>query len=328
MTRLLDDLLDISRITLGRIRLQRETVNLAEVVATAVETTRPLFAELGHELTVRLPEAPVRLRGDVVRLTQIAANLLNNAAKYTEPGGHIEISVRRRRDVAVLSIKDDGMGIPAESLERIFELFAQLPAARGRSRGGLGVGLTLVKRLVELHGGTVEARSSALPPRGTEVVVRLPASDATDATPSPARPAALAPQPALRILAVDDNRDIAEGLAQVLAMWGHTVRTAPDGPTALEVAGAFGPEVVLLDLGLPKLDGFEVARRLLAAGVPPALLISMSGFGQDQARRQSRQAGFHHHLVKPIDMETLRAVLARGARPPEPATPSPPRERS
>jgi CheY-like chemotaxis protein len=175
------------------------------------------------------------------------------------------------------------------------------------------VGLALVKQLVELHGGTVEARSSALPPRGTEVVVRLPATDARATTPAPAPKRALpVAHAALRILAVDDNRDIAEGLAQVLAMWGHTVRTAPDGATALEVAGAFGPEVVLLDLGLPKLDGFEVARQLLGGGGAPALLISMSGFGQEQARRQSRKAGFHHHLVKPIDMEALRAMLASG----------------
>jgi len=315
MTRLLDDLLDISRITLGRIRLQRETVTLADVVATAVETTRPLFAELGHELAVDLPETPVRVQGDVVRLTQIAANLLNNAAKYTEPGGHIQISVRRTGDTAVLSIKDDGMGIPTESLERVFDLFTQMPAARERSRGGLGVGLALVKRLVELHGGTVEARSSALPPRGTEVVVRLPATEANATKPAPVPDRApRAAQAALRILAVDDNRDIAEGLAQVLGMWGHTVRTAPDGATALEVAGSFGPEVVLLDLGLPKLDGFEVARQLLGGGGgAPALLISMSGFGQEQARRQSRKAGFHHHLVKPIDMEALRAMLAAGA---------------
>ena len=325
MTRLLDDLLDISRITLGRIRLQRETLNLADVVANAVETTRPLFAELGHELRVDLPEAPVRLRGDVVRLTQIAANLLNNAAKYTEPGGHIEISVRQKRDIAVLSVKDDGIGIPSESLERVFDVFTQVPAAREHARGGLGVGLALVKRLVELHGGTVDARSSALPPRGTEVVVRLPATDARGATPTaplPMRAVTPREQPPLRILAVDDNRDIAEGLAQVLGMWGHTVRTAPDGATALEVAGAFGPEVVLLDLGLPKLDGFEVARRLRdLAGPPPALLISMSGFGQEQARRQSRKAGFHHHLVKPIDMDTLRDVLARGAAGREAAAP-------
>jgi signal transduction histidine kinase len=308
MTRLLDDLLDISRITLGRIRLQRETVTLADVIATAVETTRPLLAELGHELKVELPETPVHVHGDVVRLTQITANLLNNAAKYTEPGGHIKVSVRRQRDLVVLSVRDDGMGVPTESLERIFELFTQVPAARERSRGGLGVGLALVKRLVELHGGTVEARSSALASPGTEVIVRLPTTDARAATPAPATVPFV--QPPLRILAVDDNRDIAEGLAQMLGMWGHTVRTAPDGATALDVADSFGPEVVLLDLGLPQLDGFEVARRLLDTEAPPPLLISMSGFGQEQARRQSRKAGFHHHLVKPIDIEALRAALA------------------
>jgi signal transduction histidine kinase/ActR/RegA family two-component response regulator len=326
MTRLLDDLLDISRITLGKIRLQRETVNLAQVVANAVETARPVIDERGHELAVTLPDAPVHLRGDVVRLTQVAANLLNNAAKYTEPGGRIEIAVRQKHDLAILSVRDNGIGVPPESLEQIFELFTQMPAARERAPGGLGIGLSLVKRLVELHGGTVEARRRELPPGGTEIIVRLPATD-RPATPVPPRaPRAAAAEIPLRILAVDDNRDIAEGLAQVLGMWGHTVRTAPDGATALEIAGAFGPEVVLLDLGLPKIDGFEVARRLLRADAPPpTLLISMSGFGQDQARRESRKAGFHHHIVKPIDMEALRAMLAVGTK--RSAT-VPPRERS
>jgi signal transduction histidine kinase/CheY-like chemotaxis protein len=315
MTRLLDDLLDISRITLGKIRLQRETVNLAQVVANAVETARPVIDERGHELAVTLPDAPVHLRGDVVRLTQIAANLLNNAAKYTEPGGRIEIAVRQKRDIAILTVRDNGIGVPPESLDQIFELFTQIPAARERAPGGLGIGLALVKRLVELHGGTVEARRRELPPGGTEVIVRLPATNPpATAAPSPEPRAAAAALEPLRILAVDDNRDIAEGLAQVLSMWGHTVRTAPDGASALEIADAFGPEVVLLDLGLPKIDGFEVARRLCANGPTPTLLISMSGFGQDQARRQSRQAGFHHHLVKPIDMDDLRAMLAIGAR--------------
>jgi signal transduction histidine kinase/CheY-like chemotaxis protein len=315
MTRLLDDLLDISRITLGKIRLQRETVNLAQVVANAVETARPVIDERGHELAVTLPDAPVHMRGDVVRLTQIAANLLNNAAKYTEPGGRIEIAVRQRRDVAMLSVRDNGIGIPPDALDQIFELFTQMPDASERAPGGLGIGLALVKRLVELHGGTVEARRRQVPPGGTEILVRLPATDPPPATsPAPEPQASPAPAP-LRILAVDDNRDIAEGLAQVLNMWGHDVRTARDGASALEIADAFAPEVVLLDLGLPKIDGFEVARRLLATEAPgPALLISMSGFGQDQARRESRKAGFHHHLVKPLDMDALRAMLAIGAQ--------------
>jgi signal transduction histidine kinase/ActR/RegA family two-component response regulator len=327
MTRLLDDLLDISRITLGKIRLQREPVNLSEVVLHAVETTRPLIDELGHELKVELPASAVHLRGDAVRLTQVAANLLNNAAKYTERGGRIEISVRQKRDIAVLTVRDTGIGIPAASLERIFELFAQEPAARDRAPGGLGIGLSLVKRLVELHGGTVEARSAAQPPGGTEMVVRLPISDETRTQPAPApAPAGAHDSAALRILAVDDNRDIAEGLAQVLSMWGHEVRTAPDGAAALEIAGSFAPEVVLLDLGLPKIDGLEVARRLLDTERPsPSLLISMSGFGQEQARRQSRKAGFHHHLVKPIDMDSLRAMLAMTALRTKPTPPPDPR---
>ena len=324
MTRLLDDLLDISRISLGKIRLQRETLNLAEVIALAVETSRPIIDELGHHLRVEVPATPIHLRGDVVRLTQVVANLLNNAAKYTEPGGRIDIHVRQKGETAILTVRDTGIGIPPESLERVFELFAQEPAARERSAGGLGIGLALVKRLVELHGGTVEARSSTRPPLGTEIVVRLPITEERLAAPAPEPARAVTPgQAALRILAVDDNRDIAEGLAQVLSMWGHNVRTAPDGAAALEIAGSFGPEVVLLDLGLPKIDGLEVARRLLGAGgPPPSLLISMSGFGQEQARRQSRKAGFHHHLTKPIDMDSLRAMLAVGAIPPRVTPPS------
>jgi signal transduction histidine kinase/ActR/RegA family two-component response regulator len=321
MTRLLDDLLDISRITLGKIQLRRDTVNLADAVTNAIETTQPFIDTFEHTLAVELPREPVSLRGDGVRLTQIVANLLNNAAKYTEPGGRIVVTLRRERGAAVLSVRDNGIGIPSESLEKIFELFTQMPAARARAPGGLGVGLTLVRRLVELHGGTVEARSSSHPPRGTEIIVRLPMTDAPAASPSPPAPiAADADVAALRILAVDDNRDIAEGLAQVLSMWGHTVRTAPDGAAALEIAGAFGPEVVLVDLGLPKIDGLEVARQLVGSGgATTALLISMSGFGQEQARRQSRKAGFHHHLVKPIDMESLRAMLASRARRPDAA---------
>lgn len=314
MTRLLDDLLDISRITLGRIRLKLEPIDLGRVVANAVETARPLVDTFGHHLTVRLPEVAVPMRGDAVRLTQVVANLLNNAAKYTERGGRIEVAVRREGERVRLSVRDNGIGVAAGELETIFELFSQMPNGRERAQGGLGIGLTLVKRLVELHGGTVEARSDG-PKRGMEIVVQLPA--AVDELSAPTRtppPALVTSAGSLRILAVDDNVDLAQSLASVLGLWGHTVRTAHDGSAALEVASIFSPEVVLLDLGLPRLDGLEVARRLRLTDRFAALMVSMSGFGQEQTRHRSDEAGFHHHLVKPVDLERLRGLLEDWAR--------------
>ena len=318
ITRLLDELLDISRIRLGKIRLQVESVDLGRVIANAVESTRPLIDSSAHELTVRLPDSPVRIRGDTVRLTQVVANLLNNAAKYTERGGRIEVVVDHEEPNVRLSVRDNGIGIAAEALDKIFELYSQIPAGRERAHGGLGIGLALVKRLVELHGGTVSARSEG-PKLGSEIVVRLPAE--ADDRPDHKRPVAAVPEEppvALRILAVDDNVDVTEGLATVLDMWGHTVRTAHDGVSALEVATAFAPEVVLMDLGLPRVDGLEVARRLrLTAKRAPTLMVSMSGFGQEDTRRRSDEAGFHHHLVKPVDMDSLRSLLedcVRGRR--------------
>ena len=314
MTRLLDDLLDISRITLGRIRLKLEPIDLGRVVASAVETAQPLIDAFGHHLTVQLPEVAVPIRGDAVRLTQVVANLLNNAAKYTERGGRIEVAVRREGEGVRLTVRDNGIGVAAGDLETIFELFSQMPSGRERAQGGLGIGLTLVKRLVELHGGTVEARSDG-PERGMEIVVQLPA--AMDERAEPLRtppPAPVRSAGSLRILAVDDNVDLASSLASVLGLWGHTVRTAHDGSAALEVASAFSPEVVLLDLGLPRLDGLEVARRLRLVEPFAALMVSMSGFGQEQTRLRSDEAGFHHHLVKPVDLEQLRGLLEDWAR--------------
>ena len=309
MTRLVDDLLDISRVTLGKIRLQVEPLDLAGVVAGAVDTTLPLIDSFGHRLTVTLPDGPVRLRGDAVRLTQIVANLLNNAAKYTEPGGHIELAVRREGGSVLLSVQDNGIGLESGALAKIFEPFTQILPGREQSPGGLGIGLTLVKQLVALHGGTVEARSDGTG-RGTEIAVRLPAPE--DDVPDPA-PAPLAAdthrQSSLRILAVDDNVDLADSLALVLGLWGHTVRTAYDGMAALEAAASFRPDVVLLDLGLPKIDGLEVARRLRGTTAQIPLLLSMSGFGPDVARRRGGEAGFHYHLVKPLDMDSLRSLL-------------------
>ena len=311
MTRLLDDLLDISRVTLGKIQLQLAPVNVGQVIANAVEATRPLIDSGAHQLTVKVPAESAVIRGDAVRLTQVVANLINNAAKYTERGGRIDVAVDHSGEEVRVSVRDNGIGIAADGLERIFDLFSQLPGGHERAQGGLGVGLTLARRLVEMHGGTVEARSEGAN-RGTEIVVRLPAPPAAPApSPPPLAPVVEASRPAsLRILAVDDNVHMAQGLASILRMWGHNVRTAHDGAAALEVATQFAPEVVLLDLSLPRIDGLEVARRLRQTPEStPALLVSMSGFGQEDTRRHSGEAGFHHHLTKPFDMGTLRAML-------------------
>jgi PAS domain S-box-containing protein len=308
MTRLVDDLLDVSRITRGKIRLQMEPVDVRTVVAEAVETSTPLVQARGHQLTVSLPPEPARVHGDPVRLGQVVANLLNNAARYTEPGGRIGLTLTCDRREARLSVCDTGIGLAPEMLGRVFEPFVQ---AEG-TRGGLGVGLTLVKRLVEMHGGTVEARSGGRG-RGSEFVVRMPAlahePPAFVGRPSP--DGAAAAQVPLRILVVDDNVDAADTLARLLELWQHTVRVVHDGPEVLDATSAFAPDVVLLDLGLPTMDGLEVARRLrrTAAGAS-LLLVAMTGFGQTSDRRHTRAAGFDDHLVKPIDIETLRSLLA------------------
>jgi PAS domain S-box-containing protein len=311
MTRLLDDLRDISRIKLGKVQLRLEAVDLARVVGNALEATRPLIDSMGHHVSLRVPDRPALVRGDLVRLTQVVVNLLNNAAKYSEPSGRIEIRVDQEQGAARLSVRDAGIGLEGEALEEIFDLFSQVPAGHERARGGLGVGLALVKQLVELHGGTIEARSEG-PGRGSEFVVRLPAETAKVAEKvAPAgAPAPEVRRPSLRVLAVDDNGDITQGLATVLRIWGHNVRTASDGAMALEVATSFAPEVVLVDLGMPRVDGFEVARRLRqTAQGPSALLVSMSGLIEEETDRQIREAGFDHHLLKPFEMRSLRSLL-------------------
>jgi signal transduction histidine kinase/ActR/RegA family two-component response regulator len=306
LTRLVEDLLDIPRMSTERIRLRMEPVDLASVVAQAVETTRPFVIAAGHRLVVNLPEPPPALHADAARLTQILANLLNNAARYTRPGGRIELFVDAGPRGVRISVRDNGIGISAQALERIFDLYYQAPAARDLPRGGLGIGLTLARSLIELHRGTIEARSDG-EGRGSEFVVHLPATP-----PALAAPAATG---SLRILAVDDNVDVIHGLEQVLRMWGHNVRTAHDGLAALEVATAFAPQVVLLDLRLPKLDGVEVANRLRrTAARAPRLFVSMSGSGLERALHGDGEAAFHHHLVKPIDMTHLRSLLDAVAR--------------
>ncbi len=313
LTRLVDDLLDVARLTRGQVRLQKAPTDLAEAVARAVETARPLVEARRHELTVALPPGPLPLEADLPRIAQAFANLLNNAAKFTPPGGRLALTAAVEGGRAVVRVRDNGVGIRAEMLPRVFDLFAQADQSLDRSPGGLGVGLTLARSLVELHGGTVEAHSDG-PGRGSEFVVRLPIADCglriADSADNP-QSAIRNPQ-SRRVLVVDDNRDAAESLTMLLRAAGHEVQTAHSGPAALEAARAFRPEAVLLDIGLPGLDGYEVARRLRGeAGCGGALLVAVTGYGQDEDRRRAREAGFDHHLVKPADLATLQEILAR-----------------
>jgi PAS domain S-box-containing protein len=313
MVRLVDDLLDVSRITRGEIRLQRSPTELADVVELAAEISRPLIDSRGHTLSVTIPETPIRVDGDGTRLAQVVANLLNNAAKYTDEGGQIWLSLEQEDGDALLRVRDTGVGLPPEKLEEIFELFTQVDRSSDRSQGGLGIGLTLVRRLVEMHGGRVEARSEGLG-RGSEFLVRIPLLAEPSAAAHPEEKPAAEPAggPALRVLVVDDNVDAANTLAMLLEINGHRVYTAHDGPAAIESSRAHKPDVMLLDIGLPGMDGYEVARRLRALPeLSGAVLVALTGYGQDEDRRRSAAAGFDHHLVKPVDPQTLIDVLSR-----------------
>jgi PAS domain S-box-containing protein len=321
MVRLIDDLLDVSRITHDKLELRKESVDLAAVVRQAIETSRPLIDEAGHELIVHLPDQPVRLQADAVRLAQVLANLLSNACKYTEPGGVVRIAAERHGDEVLLSVKDSGEGIPAGKLGSIFEMFTQADPSSERSQGGLGVGLTLVRRLVEMHGGSVRARSDG-PGLGSEFVVRLPAAaEAQKASaseqPAPVGGSSSVSPTAHRILVVDDNRDSAASLAALLDIAGHETLTAHDGPGAIDAAESFRPDVVLLDLGLPKMDGYAVCRTLRRQPWgQDIILLALTGWGQEEDRRKSRDAGFDDHLVKPVDHTTiLELVASRTLRP-------------
>jgi CheY-like chemotaxis protein/anti-sigma regulatory factor (Ser/Thr protein kinase) len=261
-------------------------------------------------LEVDLPAGPVWVEADATRLAQVVGNLLNNAAKYTPQGGHVRLAVGQEQGEAVLRVRDDGLGIPADLLPRVFELFTQGDPSLARSEGGLGIGLTLVKSLVEMHGGSVEARSDG-PGRGSEFVVRLPALAEPPAPAAADGKCEVAGRPGRRVLVVDDNRDAAESLAMLLGVGGHDVRTAHDGPTALAVAAASRPEVVFLDIGLPRMDGYEVARRLRQqVGLRQALIVAVTGYGREEDRRRAEEAGFDAHLVKPADPEELQKLLA------------------
>jgi len=317
LARLVDDLLEVSRITRGKVRLRKEPLDLETVVARAVETSRPFIEARKHELSVSPPGEPVRLEADPIRLEQVLINLLNNAAKYTDPGGRIWLTWAREGGEAVVRVRDTGIGIPPEMLSRIFDLFTQVDRSLDRAQGGLGIGLTLVRNLIEMHGGAVSA-DSAGPGRGSEFVVRLPAlppgpePEAAESEPVTTKPKARGS--GRRVLVVDDNVDAATTLGELLRLWGHKVWVAYDGPGAIQETLAHQPEVVLLDIGLPEMDGYEVARRLQQIGPEKPMLIALTGYGQEEDQCQSEKAGFAHHFTKPINLVTLQQVLSAGVR--------------
>ena len=307
---LVDDLLEISRITTGRVQLRQERIVVSGIVKRAVETADPLIVQRRHELTVSLPPQPIWLHADAARLEQVVVNLLTNAAKYTDEGGHIWLTVQQEGDAVVLRVRDTGIGIAPELLPRIFDLFTQAERSLDRSQGGLGIGLCLVRRLVDLHGGTVKAHSVV--GQGSEFVVRLPVM-LTSTPPSPSRSIETAPPSGklCGVLVVDDNVDAAQSLAMLLEMLGHEVRMAYDGPTALEAAFNHRLDMVLLDIGLPGLNGFEVAKRIRQQPThKDIVLVAMTGYGQEADRKRSYEAGFDHHLAKPVDFGELQKILA------------------
>ena len=309
LTRLVDDLLDVSRITQGKITLRLEPVDLASIVADAVETSRPLIDAQRHRLEVSLPPTPVEVDGDRARLTQVVANILNNAAKYQNVGGYIGVIVDCVDDIAIIRVEDRGIGIAPDMLEAVFDLFAQGERAPDRAQGGLGVGLSLVKNLMELHGGSASAESGG-PGAGSVFTLRMPCRTAPTDMPSPRDPGNAEPRAAMRILVVDDNVDAAESLALILRMQGHDVQVAHNGVDALRIADATNPEVVLLDIGLPGMDGYEICRQLREGSLADARIIAMTGYGQERDRQRSVEAGFDAHTVKPVAIADLLALLS------------------
>jgi PAS domain S-box-containing protein len=311
LVRLVDDLLDVSRVMRGKITLRTERVELGTVVAQAVETAQPAIEAQGHRLSISLPDQPVTVRGDPVRLAQVFANLLTNAAKYTERGGHIALSAGSDADNAIVRVRDNGIGIAPDLLPKVFELFVQADTAATRSQGGLGIGLTLARNLVELHGGSIEARSEGLG-KGSEFIVRLPS--VTQRLTERARLGKPGPAPSAsghRLMVVDDNSDAADSLATLLRLQGHEVQVAYDGASALELAKSCCPSLVFLDLGMPGMDGYEVAREMRRMpGLEKTVLAALTGWGQEEDRRRAAEAGFHHHLVKPPESQDIQKLLA------------------
>ncbi|HQU43031.1 MAG TPA: ATP-binding protein, partial [Pirellulales bacterium] len=316
LVRLVDDLLDVSRIMRGRVELRRESVTLDAVVARAVETSQPLLDAEGHRLTVSIGAERLLVHGDLVRLAQIVSNLLNNAAKYTPRGGKIQLTVARENEMAVVRVRDTGIGIALEALPRLFDMFYQAERTTNGRQGGLGIGLSLVRGLAELHGGSAEASSAGLG-TGSEFVVRLPLLSPQEVGP---RPRAAAPMSggglaARRVLVVDDNVDAADSLALLLRCSGQKVEVAYDGASALAQAQASPPDIAFLDLGMPQMDGYQLARAIRSCErLQDIVLVALTGWGQPEDRQRTKASGFDHHLVKPVDVETLRRLLSEQFR--------------
>ncbi|WP_396616300.1 response regulator [Lysobacter soli] len=320
LVRMIEDLLDIARITRGKLTLRRASTILQDVIAAAVDTARPLIEEGGHTLELQLPEAPVPLDADHARLAQVFANLLNNAAKYSDAKGRIELGAALEGEEVQVWIRDSGIGLTAEQMDTVFEMFHQVDTTVERSRGGLGIGLTLVQRLTEMHGGRVEVHSEG-PNRGSTFRVRLPRSATTEAsppTPAPARDASSAQR---RVLIVDDNHDAADTLAMMVRLLGHETRAVYDPQTVEGEVSAFGPEIVFLDVGMPGRSGYDVARALRDMHGSALVIVAVTGWGQPEDRQRTLQAGFDHHLVKPPDIQAITDICSKGLRPLAEGTP-------
>lgn len=311
MVRLVDDLLDLNRITHDRLELRKSEVELATIIQQAIEVAHPLIDSANHDLRVNLPEEPVYLDADPARLAQVFGNLLNNSSRYTKPGGTISIAATRANSDVVVTVRDDGAGIPEDKLATIFDMFTQVDRSPERSQGGLGIGLTLVKRLVEMHGGSVEARSEG-EGQGSELIVRLPTlSKTVDQSTATSVPATEESGPAHRVLIVDDNRDSADSLAMLMEITGNKTFMAHDGLEAIEAVEKYRPDVILLDIGLPNLSGHEVCRRIRETSWgKDIVVIALTGWGQDEDRRKSEEAGFNGHLVKPVNYDELLTLLS------------------
>lgn len=310
LSHIVDDLLDVSRITRGKIRLQKNLEDLNDIVVHALESARSTIDAKGHTVDLHLSDEKLLVDVDATRLSQVTLNLINNAAKYTPAGGRLTIAVSRDNNQAILKVRDNGIGISAEFLPEVFKLFMQGERGLDRSEGGLGIGLTVARRIVEMHGGSIAASSEG-PAKGAEFVVRLPAAAAPTVTAPPPKGAEPSRTVQHRVLVVDDNRDSADSLSMLLKIMGHDVRTAYDGPEAVESVAQYRPDVVLLDIGLPSMSGYDVARVLEAAPDRSRMvLIAVTGYGQDEDRRRSREAGFDHHLVKPVNAAALDKLIA------------------